>query len=282
MPVIVVAGDEEGAGATTVAVGLAHRLAYAGHSVRVERMAGDERAAADAATFAALEFASSSGEAIDATSLAPVDGAVTVVEAPPRGGAAAASALDASLVNVSSTNAAPGDDVVSITNRQLRAGPRTLPEDRLLAAPTVRRLIEASGAQVLARSVEGDAAVCEHIVVGPIAEDADEPHFRRFPRSAIVTRAEKVDIALAALLSNPRCLILTGGSQPSAYLLDRVAAGRETTLLLAPKGTPETVHDIEHTFGEAAFAGDEKVERIGELMAAAIDDATLSALLRDG
>jgi Mrp family chromosome partitioning ATPase len=50
---IVVAGSEPGAGATTVAVGLAQRLAYAGHDVRVERLgdASDARAADDAALF---------------------------------------------------------------------------------------------------------------------------------------------------------------------------------------------------------------------------------------
>ena len=48
MSVIVVAGADAGAGATTAAVGLAHRLAYAGHSVRIERLDGDARAAGDA------------------------------------------------------------------------------------------------------------------------------------------------------------------------------------------------------------------------------------------
>ena len=62
MAVIVVGGAEPEAGATTVAVGLAHRLAYAGHSVRIERLGGDDRATADAALFATLDFATSSGE----------------------------------------------------------------------------------------------------------------------------------------------------------------------------------------------------------------------------
>jgi hypothetical protein len=41
----------------------------------------------------------------------------------------------------------------------------------------------------------------------------------------------------------------------------------------------ETVRDIESTFGRSAFAGEAKVERIGELMAAAVDDDALSQLL---
>jgi hypothetical protein len=275
MATIVVGSAEQAAGATTVAVGLAHRLAYTGHNVRLERLAGGDRAAADAALFATLDFATSSGTPINEVSDAG-DG-VTVIDAS-TAGASAAQGAGRRLLMVTAAGAGGSGDTV-LSNHADAAAALSLPEDRLLAAPTVEILIEASGAEVLARSVEGESVLCEHIVVGPIFEDSDEPHFDRFARKAIVTRAEKVDIALAALMSDPRCLILTGGHDPSPYLLDRVAAGRTTTLLLAPDDTATTVHSIEGTFGAAAFSGEEKVERIGELMAEAIDDATIDALL---
>lgn len=280
MTVVVVAGIDPAAGATTVAVGLAHRLAYAGHSVRLERLAGDERAESDAAVFATLEFADASGEPVLAAALTPGGDGVTLVEAPAGADAAAvASGLDALLLLVG----APGSEVAGgamlIANRARRAGPRQIPEDRLLAAPTAGRLIEASRARVLARSAEGDAALCEHIVIGPIFHDAGEPHFKRMPRQAVVTRAEKVDVALAALRADVRCLILTGGNDPSPYVLDYVASSRTTTLLVVAGGTVETVRDIEGAFGSSPFSGEEKVERIGELMADALDDAALATLL---
>ncbi len=53
----------------------------------------------------------------------------------------------------------------------------------------------------------------------------------------------------------------------------------DTTLLLAPEGTVETMRDIEGTFGTVPFSGEAKAERVGELMKTAIDDATLAALL---
>ena len=280
MALIVVAASEPGAGATTIAVGLAHRLAYAGHGVSIERLGGDDRAGDDAAVFAALEFATSSGQPLELRAIASRPDAVTVVETP-AGADAAAAARDAGaallLVSADGVEGAVGATV--LTNHASRAGPLRVPEDRLLAAPTVGRLIEACHARVLARSVEGDAELCEQIVIGPISEDSNEPHFRRFARKAVVTRSEKVDVALSALRTETRCLILTGGADPSPYLLDRVAADRNTTLLLAPGGTVETVHAIEHTFGSSPFSGDEKVERIGELTAAAVDDRALAALL---
>ena len=283
MPLILVAGSAE-AGASTVAAGLAHRLAGAGRSVRLERLAGDARAEADAAAFAALEFARAGGTPVEASALAAEGDEIVIAEAPAGAdGEALAAELGARLVAVSRADGAASEanGRVALATHARMGAPLALPEDRLLAAPTVGTLIEVSGAQVLARSTEGDAAICEHIVVGPISLDAGDAYFARFPRSAVVTRAEKVDVALAALRTDPECLILSGGGEPSPYLLDRVASSRRTTLLLAPEGTIETVRDIEGSFGRSAFAGEAKAERAGELMAAAIDDATLAALLAD-
>lgn len=281
MAVIVVGGAEPEAGATTVAVGLAHRLAYAGHSVRIERVGGDDRATADAALFATLDFASSSGEPLPSDAPLSGDG-VTVVEAATGADVAAIAQRANGRALIVASSATTPASVTVIANHAAEVGLLALPEDRLLAAVTVGRLIEASNARVLARSTEGDAGICEHIVVGPIFEDSDEPHFARFARKAVVTRSEKVDIALSALSTETPCLILTGGNDPSPYLLDRVASERVTTLLLTSGGTVETVHAIEGTFGSTPFAGAEKIARVGELMAAALDDSTLASLLGGG
>lgn len=276
MPVIVVAG-EPGAGATTVAVGLAHRIAHAGRTVRIARLGDDDRAAADAATFGMLDFA----EAVEGADIASGSDAVTVVEAPAGADAGSLAAQQgARLVTVGSAGSdAPGGGVLHVTTHADGAGPLRIPEDRTLAAPMVGELVEASRAQVVVRSIEGDAAICRHIVVGPIAPVVGDDYFGRYPDSAVVTRAEKVDVALAAMRVDPVCLILSGGSEPSPYLLDRVAASRSTTLLVAPEGTVETVRDIEGSFGRSPFGHEAKVERIGELMAAAVDDDALATLL---
>jgi BioD-like phosphotransacetylase family protein len=279
MPVIVVSGTARGAGATTVAAGLAHRLAYAGHSVRLDRLAGAEGAERDADAFAGFDFAEAAGvpvaaEAVLSTNRVAVLDAGTSSEA-----AALAHRVGASHIVVTLTRAEEYATSVLLVNHARSSGPLQLPEDRLLAAPTVGTLIEASNARVLARSTEGERALCEHIVIGAISHDSDQPYFARYPNKVVVTRAEKVDIALSALRAGTECLILTGGSDPSPYVLDRVAGGRATTLLVTAEGTVETVRDIEGTFGRSPFAGEAKAERAGALVAAAIDDATLARLL---
>jgi len=275
---IVVAGSTPEAGATTVAVGLAHRLAYAGHAVRVERLGGDSRAATDAATFSMLDFATASGAPVEVSGAPSDEAGVIVLEAPTGVDAAAlAASLGARLVLVGAAEGVAA--TLLIQNHARRPGALMIPEDRLLAAPTVGALAEASGSRILVRSAEGERAVCEHLVIGAIASDSDEPYFHRYPRKAVITRAEKVDVALSALRTDTVCLILSGGADPSPYLLDRVASGRTTSLLVAPEGTVETARDIEGLFGRSPFSGDVKAERIGELMAAVLDDAALARLL---
>lgn len=276
---ILVANAQPGAGSTTVAAGLGHRLALGGRAVRFVRLAGDARAEDDARTFATFEIADATGVPVAEADIPADDQSVTIIEAPAGAdGAALAQRLGATLVLVSEDATVVQDGATVIANHQRYAGPNAIAEDRLLAAPTVARLIEASGATVLSRSEEGDAAICEHLVVGAISHDAADAYFNRFPRRAVVARAEKVDLALAAMLTRSECLILTGGHEPSPYLLDRAASTRETTLLLAPEGTVETMRDIEGSFGKSPFSHEVKLERISALLAEALDPSTLAAL----
>ena len=279
MPLILVAGTEQGAGATTLAVGLAHRIAYAGHAVTLVRLAGDPRAEGDAHLFATLDIAEASGQPVAESALAALTG-IVVAEAPSDVDAAAlASRLGARLVLAGRVGAPAPSGSTFIANHARATAAGAIGEDRLLAAPSVAQIVAASGAKVLTRSIAGYSAICEHILIGAISHDSNEPYFGRFVRKAVVTRSERVDIVLSALRTETECLVLTGGTDPSPYILDRVASARGTTVLLAPEGTVETVRDIEGSFGRSAFAGEAKVERISALMGEVIDDATLASLI---
>lgn len=277
---ILVAGSEQGAGATTVAVGLASVIAATGQRVRVERLAGDERAVADAEVFGELEVGAGSGDPLPAEQVSDGSG-VLILEAPAGADAGVlASQLGAKLVfaRVAGSEAEAPSGATVIETHAAHAVAGALPEDRVLAAPRVAELIAASGAEVLSRSESGERDVCDHVVVGAISHDPADDYFGRFPRNAVVTRNGRVDLALAAMLTGTRCLILSGGGAPSPYILDRAAASRETTLLLTSGTTVQTVHDIEGCFGSSPFSGESKVARAGELMAAALDANAVAAL----
>ena len=276
---ILVANAQPGAGSTTIAAGLGHLLALGGHGVRFVRLAGDSRAEEDARNLASFEIADAAGVPVAEADLPADDNLVTIIEAPANAdGAALAQRLGAKLVLVSDDAGLEVDGATVIANHQRYAGPNAIAEDRLLAAPTVGRLIEASGATVLSRSEAGDAAICEHLVAAAISHDSADTYYERFPRRAVVSRAERVDLALAAMLTRSECLILTGGHEPSPYLLDRAASTRETTLLLAPEGTVETLRDIEGSFGKSAFSHEAKLERISGLLSEALEPSVLAAL----
>jgi hypothetical protein len=267
-------------------VGLAHRLAYAGHAVQLLRLGDDDRAEADASAFLQFEFADTPGAPIEVASVPGDAEGVVVLEAPPGADARALAAqLGARLVIVGDEGlVAPGDATVVVnhvpaSSRVASNGALRIPEDRLLAAPTVGRLIEAAGASVLTRSHTGDGAICEHIVIAAISHDPADDYMRRFARKAVVCRSSRVDLALGAMIAGTELLLLTGGEEPSPYILDRAAGSRATTLALAPGNTVDTVRDIEASFGRNPFSHEAKAERIGALLASILGDEQLSELV---
>jgi hypothetical protein len=143
-----------------------------------------------------------------------------------------------------------------------------LPEDRLLAHPTVRELAEALHASRLVDSGDEEEAV-EYIMLGPISSDPGQPYFMSHPHKAVINRAEKMDLHLAALATEPACLILTGGAlNPTTgpYLLDRVAgSGLEISVLLCQEGTVRAVELVDDLYTRTRFAGRRKLERALEL-----------------
>ncbi|HXF50255.1 MAG TPA: DRTGG domain-containing protein, partial [Dehalococcoidia bacterium] len=140
-----------------------------------------------------------------------------------------------------------------------------LPEDRLLAGPSVRDVRDALEARTLVE--DGADAALEWVVVAPIASDPGAPYFTRWGRKAVVVRHEKADLMLAALGTELDCLIITGGREPLPYVLDRIRnEGRDLTVLLSPLDTYQTMRRIEKLYGASRFAGMRKVERAAELL----------------
>ena len=110
------------------------------------------------------------------------------------------------------------------------------------------------------------------MLIGAISHDSADDYFARYNSKAIISRAEKVDLGLAALLSNAECLLLTGGHEPSPYLLDRASAST-TTVALSPNSTTVTAKDIEGIYGISSFNHLEKADRILELLSGNIPDS---------
>ena len=275
MTVIVVAGEKTGSGASTVAVGISLVAAQRGLDVSIRRLGSDDSATQDAFGFAQVlssQIDSGEGLPLEMSALPALGNQVNVVEVDASQISASAESVPTSKivwVNEGVTNEAA---FWNLTNRSKSSGDRSIIEDRVLAAPTVAELIEAANASLLSSPRTGNSALCEHVLIGAISHDSADDYFGRYNSKAVISRAEKVDLGLAALLSNAECLLLTGGHEPSPYLLDRASASA-TTVALSPNSTTVTAKDIEGIFGISSFNHLEKADRILELLLENIPDS---------
>ena len=301
MAVILIASLAPGEGRTAIAAGLGALLAEGGSDVRLLRLRSADQADAaaedDARALAAVPGCSAAAGAVSEqeaqTQAAENANALLLIETPAGVPAELADRLDAKVVLVSAdagegrvgdlaaaaeqlgkaslgviATRQPERTLARVRDRITERGLRclgALPEDALLAGPTLNEMAEALHASRLAETGNEDEAV-EFVMLGPISADPGQPYFLRHGSKAVINRFDKMDLHLAALATEPDCLILTGGQMPSPYFLDRLQGDdAEVTVLLAPEGTVRTVEVLDQLYQRTRFLGRRKLDRTLEL-----------------
>lgn len=146
-----------------------------------------------------------------------------------------------------------------------------LPEDRLLAGPTINEMAEALNASPLVESGNEEEAV-EFVMVGSLSADPGQPYFLQHESKAVLNRFDRMDLHLGALATEPDCLILTGGGRPTPYLLDRVrGSDHAVTVLSSPDDTVRAVGVLDELYGRTRFSGRRKLTRAHELFRQHLD-----------
>ena len=297
MPALQVVSSQPFAGKTTVAVALARGLHEYGARVRLVRNGKAAGAGEDALTFSTYLFASASENPVAKTP-SPARGETLIVEL--DAGAApddklpaiiavrgeptdADKALAASLgdrlagsIAICVNPTAVEDVARALTNGDLRPL-ALLPEDRVLAAPSVGEIGITLGARVLYAG-ENEREVVEDVLIGPVYADPARPHFRRFASKAILAPFNKTDLHLVAIETNAACLVITGGHEPSPYVIDR-AQGEATTILLSEQDTPGTVASLADAWSGTRFRGDRKAAAAYAHLEGRLDFASLARKL---
>ena len=276
-------------GKSVVAAGLAAAIRAGGATVRLARASDGESAERDAAQLARLGGVRSDGE--PALENLPADTDELVVEAALE--TVAASRADGDRV-VLVARAGEADDATlqraiselrpegvvmnavrehgeSATRSRVEAlGGRllaTLPQDRHLAAPTVRSIAAAVNGELSGDDDLFDEA-SRDLVVGPVSAHEGMDYFRKYPDKTVVSRHDRVDIALGALDYEPLCLVLAGGAPTLPYVAQR--AERESfALIVTALTTPEVVNTVGPLYGADRFSGARKLQTAVELVAAA-------------
>ena len=319
MPALVLFSQRPRAGKTAVAVGLAHCLRQDKRPAALIRLGpADDGSTADARCFASLGLAAGkTAQPLSADEAAGlVKGAADttfVLELPagetPRPGEGAAvlverfadldAAKAASLAKTLGSSFA--GVIVTATPASRLAGPSVgrpvgpagedlagggvpllaaLPEDRLLAAPTIAEMATALDAQALFLDGRADTLV-ERMTIASIAADPGQGYFVQFGPQAVIVRCDKPDLQLAALHTSTLCLILTGGRMPLGYVTER-AESEGVPVLITTKDTPDAVRVLEGLYAGGRFGGRGKAERVAQLMAERLDKDALRKALASG
>jgi BioD-like phosphotransacetylase family protein len=294
MPALQIVSSRPLSGKSTVATALAQAFARSGARVQLLRAGSGDAAEADAATYATFLFAGSAGRPVaseapqtaenetvfieldaGATPIAGLPAVVVVRETTDEADVALGKALGERLIGSIATRV-PVPETEAVARALTDGGLRPLallPEDRVLAAPCVDEIRGTLDAALLYDGENGPEVV-EDVLIAPIYADPAQPHFLRFASKAVLAPFNKTDLHLAAIETQAACLVITGGRQPSPYVLDR-ARGESTTVLLAEKETPETLAALSDVWLTSRFRGDRKAAAALTLLDRHLDIAAL-------
>lgn len=153
-----------------------------------------------------------------------------------------------------------------------------IPSDPLLDSVTVG-VLAASLSAMMVCGDDGMDAMIERFCVGAMDVDSALRVFRRIPRKAVITGGHRTDIQLAALETDTRCLVLTGGVAPNELILSR-AREKGVPILVIQEDTLFAVEMFENLLGRLRIREKEKIERGVALVAASVDVAGIFASIR--
>ena len=154
----------------------------------------------------------------------------------------------------------------------------TLPEDRRMLGVTVQQIADHLGGTWAQEPANTDAYVDRFLIGGNIM-DSGLTYFGRFPNQAVITRAERPDIQMSCLMTDTRCLVLTGGGEPIEYVKAE-ALQREVPLILVEAGTLETAEALGGLLDVANPYSLRNIARFSELSRQHLDlEALTSAII---
>jgi BioD-like phosphotransacetylase family protein len=151
-----------------------------------------------------------------------------------------------------------------------------IPEDRRLLGVTVGRLAEHLNGRFV-QGEEGADGLIEHFLVGGWMLDEGAIYFGTRTDKAVIIRGDRPDLAMSALATPTRVLVLTKGVDPIEYVTYE-ASEEGTALLVVEHDTLATMDAVSTVVESARFDHPAKLARMAELLAANGDPAAIAAL----
>ena len=279
MPAFVLLAPTPLSGKTTIAAALAQRMKAEGKTAALSRLGDDANAAADKALFATISGSADTAQVTIAEAAAGdpgtgADRALVVADAALPAEEIAAFCRTLAGEPAVILNRVPARRADGTKAEAEAAGLKVigmLPEDRLLASPTLGEVAEALQAEKMFFDSNGQRPL-DRTLIASISADPGQGYFAG--ANTVIVRSDKPDLQLAALNAGASAMIVTGDLPILSYVLDR--AEEDTIPLLRTKlETADTVKVIEDLYASKPFAGGaEKLLRAAEL-AGEIDLAAL-------
>lgn len=155
-----------------------------------------------------------------------------------------------------------------------------IPADAVLDSVSIGALAASLSATVACGQELMDGMI-EHFCVGAMDVESALRVFRRVPRKVVVTGGHRADIQLAALETDTRCLVLTGGVAPNELILAR-AREKGVPILIVPEDTLATVEQFENLLGRLRLREQAKIGRGVSLVDSRVDVPGILSALRGG
>ena len=134
------------------------------------------------------------------------------------------------------------EGIVSDLNANAVPALGALPEDRTMLSVTVQQVAEHLGGRWLHPPTDPTVWIDRFLIGGNIM-DSGPNYFGRYCHQAVITRAERPDIQMASLVSDTRCLVLTGGSEPTEYIQVE-ASKKDVPIILVEGDTLSTLDSL--------------------------------------
>ena len=142
-------------------------------------------------------------------------------------------------------------------------------ENRSLYAMTIGEMAACIGGEMLRGEDKADELV-ESVMLGAMTVDSGPRYFGRKENKAAVLRSERPDMALAAMSTSTRCLVLTGDSQPLPVVMIE-AEERGIPIITTKDTTTGVVEKIEDAFSEFRAIGENKLARFTDMVSESLD-----------
>lgn len=149
-----------------------------------------------------------------------------------------------------------------------------LPEDRALMTFTVGELAESIQGEIL-NSPEKSCELVENFMTGALSVDSGLEYFARKANKAVLVRADRPDMQLAALETPTKCLVISGDKVP-IYSVRYRAENRGVPIVHTKKDLKSVIADLEAALSQARFTEERKLGKLSEILGQRLDFGALA------